>query len=102
MSEHRPTTHRVDPPPLRRSALRRRAMLVLRRAALGGWAATTELSGAVIAPGIVVVDSNVKKVQHPTGGVVGELRVRDGDHVQRRRRRSSGSTRPYAGQPRRS
>jgi HlyD family secretion protein len=29
----------------------------------------------------VVVDSNVKKVQHPTGGVVGELYVRDGDHV---------------------
>jgi HlyD family secretion protein len=29
----------------------------------------------------VVVDSNVKKVQHPTGGVVGEVRVRDGDRV---------------------
>ena len=29
----------------------------------------------------MVVDSNVKKVQHPTGGVVGELRVRDGDRV---------------------
>jgi HlyD family secretion protein len=29
----------------------------------------------------VVVDSNVKKVQHPTGGIVGELRVRDGDRV---------------------
>ena len=49
---------------------------------LGGWAATTELAGAVIAPGSLVVDTNVKKVQHPTGGVVGELRVRDGDHVQ--------------------
>ena len=48
---------------------------------VGGWAATTELSGAVIAQGLLVVDSNVKKVQHPTGGVVGEVRVRDGDHV---------------------
>jgi HlyD family secretion protein len=46
-----------------------------------GWAVTTELSGAVVAPGSLVVDSNVKKVQHPTGGVVGELRVRDGVHV---------------------
>ena len=35
----------------------------------------------MIAPGKLVVDSNVKKVQHPTGGVVGELRVRDGDQV---------------------
>ena len=48
---------------------------------LGGWAATAEFSGAVIAPGLLVVESNVKKVQHPTGGVVGELRVRDGDQV---------------------
>jgi HlyD family secretion protein len=48
---------------------------------VGGWAGTMTLSGALIAQGSVVVDSNVKKVQHPTGGIVGELRVRDGDHV---------------------
>lgn len=48
---------------------------------IGGWAATTELSSAVIAPGVLVVDSSVKKVQHPAGGVIGELRVRDGDRV---------------------
>jgi len=48
---------------------------------VGGWAGTTQLSGALIASGSIVVDSNVKKVQHPTGGVVGELRVRDGDRV---------------------
>ncbi|MEA2794860.1 MAG: rane fusion protein type secretion system [Bradyrhizobium sp.] len=48
---------------------------------VGGWAGTMTLSGALIAQGSVVVDSNVKKVQHPTGGIVGELRVRDGDRV---------------------
>ena len=48
---------------------------------LGGWAWTTELSGAVVAPGTVVVDSHVKKVQHPTGGVIGEILARDGDRV---------------------
>lgn len=48
---------------------------------VGGWAGTTELSGAVIAQGTLVVDSSVKKVQHPTGGIVGELRVKDGDRV---------------------
>ncbi len=47
----------------------------------GGWASTTEISGALIAPGQIVVESNVKKVQHPTGGVVGELLARDGDVV---------------------
>lgn len=49
---------------------------------VGGLAMTTELAGAVIAPGSLVVDSSVKKVQHPTGGVVGDLRVRNGDTVQ--------------------
>jgi HlyD family secretion protein len=29
----------------------------------------------------LVVETSVKKVQHPTGGVVGELFVREGDHV---------------------
>jgi HlyD family secretion protein len=48
---------------------------------LGGWASTAQISGALIAQGSIVVDSNVKKVQHPTGGVVGEVRARDGDHV---------------------
>jgi HlyD family secretion protein len=48
---------------------------------VGGWAGTREISGALIAPGSIVVDSNVKKVQHPTGGIVGEVRARDGDRV---------------------
>jgi HlyD family secretion protein len=66
--------------------LRRHVLAVIAVAAvlvlgLGGWAATTEFAGAVIAPGQLVVTSNVKKVQHPTGGVVGELRVREGGRV---------------------
>ena len=48
---------------------------------LGGWATTAQIAGALIAQGSVVVESNVKKVQHPTGGVVGEVRVHDGDRV---------------------
>jgi membrane fusion protein, type I secretion system len=48
---------------------------------VGLMGATTDLSGAVIALGSLVVESNVKKVQHPTGGVVGELLVRDGSRV---------------------
>ncbi|MCJ2075430.1 HlyD family type I secretion periplasmic adaptor subunit [Methylobacterium sp. E-016] len=48
---------------------------------VGGWATFTDIAGAVIAPGQLVVESDVKKVQHPTGGVVGELLVREGDRV---------------------
>ena len=54
--------------------------------AIAGWAGTAELSGAVIATGVVVVESKVKKVQHPTGGIVGELRVRDDQRVNGRGR----------------
>jgi HlyD family secretion protein len=57
------------------------AVVAILAGGLGGWASTAEISGALIAPGAIVVDSNVKKVQHPTGGVVGELLARDGDIV---------------------
>jgi HlyD family secretion protein len=48
---------------------------------IGGWAFAVKLSGAVVASGHLVVDSYVKKVQHPTGGVVGEILVHNGQHV---------------------
>ncbi|HTQ82913.1 MAG TPA: HlyD family type I secretion periplasmic adaptor subunit [Pseudolabrys sp.] len=57
------------------------AIVIVLAFGVGGWAGTMKLSGAIIAPGQVVVDSNVKKVQHPTGGIVGELLVHDGDRV---------------------
>src|SRR4051812_29826805 len=66
---------------IRRNILAGLTVLAMLVGGVGGWASTTQLSGALIASGSVVVDSNVKKVQHPTGGVVGELRVRDGDRV---------------------
>jgi HlyD family secretion protein len=66
---------------IRRHLLGGLALVALLAGGGGGLTATTELSGAVIAPGVMVVDTNVKKVQHPTGGVVGELRVRDGDQI---------------------
>ncbi len=48
----------------------------------GGWAASSSLSSAVIAPGRVVVEGSVKKIQHPTGGIVKEIRVNNGDSVE--------------------
>ncbi len=57
------------------------AVLALFVGGIGTWAATTDIAGAVIAPGQVVVDSNVKKVQHPTGGIVSEILVQSGDLV---------------------
>lgn len=49
---------------------------------VGGWAATTEISAAVIAPGMMVVEGNAKRVQHPEGGVVAQVLVTEGETVQ--------------------
>lgn len=66
---------------IRRHVIAGVVLVIVLAGGVGGWASTAEISGALIAPGSLVVDSNVKKVQHPTGGVVGELSVRDGDRV---------------------
>ena len=58
------------------------AVTVVLIGGVGGWAATAQLAGAVIAPGTIVVETNVKKVQHPTGGVVGEILVKEGSPVE--------------------
>jgi HlyD family secretion protein len=48
---------------------------------LGAFAAVTNISGAVIAPGSLIVESRTKKVQHAEGGIVGSIRVDDGSQV---------------------
>lgn len=57
------------------------AMILLLIGGLGGWAAYAPLAGAIVASGSVVVDSSAKKVQHPSGGVVGSIHVKTGDWV---------------------
>jgi len=44
---------------------------------VAGWAALSEIHGAVIAPGNIAVDGNTKRVQHRDGGIVSEIRVRE-------------------------
>jgi HlyD family secretion protein len=66
---------------IRRNMLVGISLLTLLFATLGGWASTTDLAGAVVASGSVVVDSHIKKVQHQTGGTVRDLLVKEGAHV---------------------
>jgi HlyD family secretion protein len=48
----------------------------------GTWAALSEITGAVIAQGRVEVDQNRQIVQHPDGGVVSGILVKEGDVVE--------------------
>ncbi len=74
------------PRPVAEGSIRRHLALAVGLSAalvlgVGGWATFTDIAAAVIAPGQLVVESDVKKVQHPTGGVVGQLLVREGQRV---------------------
>ncbi len=40
------------------------------------------VGSVVIAPGQVLVESEVKRIAHPTGGVITEIAVRNGEHVE--------------------
>jgi HlyD family secretion protein len=68
-------------PALARRLLLGLTLIILMVVSVGGWAATTPIGGAVIASGFVVVESNIKKVQHPTGGIVAEINVKNGNVV---------------------
>jgi len=57
-------------------------VLVLGGGLVGGWCVLVPLSGAVTVAGTLVVESSVKKIQYPAGGVIAEIRVQDGMRVQ--------------------
>lgn len=48
----------------------------------GYWAVTTNIAGAIIASGQIQVETNRQVLQHPEGGVVGEILADDGDFVE--------------------
>ena len=46
------------------------------------WGTLAPIESAVVAPGILQVDSIRKTVQHLSGGIVEQINVREGDHVE--------------------
>lgn len=48
---------------------------------IGSWAILTEISGAVVASGNVVVETNTRQVQHQEGGIVQSIFVKNGDVI---------------------
>ena len=77
------TGERIPPPPSnpRGWILAGFTTIVVAFGGFGTWAALASLDSAAIAPGIVVVETERKSVQHLEGGLVKEILVRDGDRV---------------------
>ena len=69
-------------PPVRRTLLAGVALAVLGFGGFGTWASLAPLASAAVAPGIIVADTNRKTIQHLDGGIIAEILVRDGDHVE--------------------
>jgi HlyD family secretion protein len=67
---------------MQRNLLAALGVVLLLGGTAAAWSVYVPLDGAVVAPGIVVVESNLRKVQHPSGGVVGALNVREGQRVE--------------------
>lgn len=57
-------------------------MIVTVFGAFGLWAAFAPLESAALANGYVVLDSNKKAIQHLEGGIVDEILVKEGSHVE--------------------
>lgn len=47
----------------------------------GFWAVNASIDSAVIAPGELIVEGNRTRVQHLEGGIIAEIKIRDGDKV---------------------
>ena len=58
-------------------------VLVLGFGAFALWASVAPIDGAAVAPGQLAVESNRKTVQHFEGGIVDEILVQEGDHVEK-------------------
>jgi len=65
----------------RRIVGRGRLIILIFVAGFFGWAALAPLNSAILSPGVIVVESHRKAIQHLEGGIVRDIRVQEGDFV---------------------
>jgi HlyD family type I secretion membrane fusion protein len=68
-------------PDWKRPALLGYVVIILGFGVLGGWSALARLDSAVVAPGMVTLESSKKIIQHFEGGIVAKILVHEGEHV---------------------
>jgi membrane fusion protein, epimerase transport system len=83
VTQTRITAGDVAPPSdsIRRVALAGWLLVGIFFGGLGTWSVTAPLNGAVVAQAVVKVEGNRKTIQHLDGGIVKELRIKEGDRV---------------------
>lgn len=68
-------------PSLRRPVIAGLATVAIAFGSFAAWMFLAPLDSAAVAPGTVIVDTHRKTIQHLEGGIVREVRVKDGDTV---------------------
>ncbi|CAH1660753.1 Membrane fusion protein (MFP) family protein [Hyphomicrobiales bacterium] len=66
----------------RRIALTGYAIIIFTFGVMGGWAALANIDAGVVAPGVISVESKRQVVQHLEGGIIKEIKVREGQKVE--------------------
>lgn len=66
----------------RRPAMVGYVIIIVAFGIFGSWAALARLDSAVVAPGIVTVESSRKTIAHLEGGIVRKILVQEGQHVE--------------------
>jgi HlyD family type I secretion membrane fusion protein len=66
----------------RRAARLGATLLIVFLAIFGTWGGLALISGAIVAMGAFVAAGDNKIIQHPDGGVIKEIKVREGDRVE--------------------
>jgi len=69
-------------PDWRRPAAVGYLVIILTFGVLGGWSAFARLDSAVVAPGLVTMESSRKVIQHFEGGIIAQIPVHEGQHVE--------------------
>ena len=81
LSWQAPSTENEPPPDWKRPALAGYIVIVLAFGVLGTWSAFARLDSAVVAPGLVTLESSKKVIQHFEGGIIAKILVHEGEHV---------------------
>ena len=59
------------------------AVVLIAFVGLGGWAAVAPLASAIPAPAVLSVKGERKQIQHLEGGIVDQILVEEGEHVEK-------------------
>jgi HlyD family type I secretion membrane fusion protein len=81
LSWQAPSTENEPAPDWKRPALAGYIVIVLAFGVLGTWSAFARLDSAVVAPGLVTLESSKKVIQHFEGGIIAKILVHEGEHV---------------------